>query len=269
MQLGKLLKIVFILDKSRSELINMDDIEKVQHLIDKGQELLKSATSKYVEIAGFNAWRAQCISFIYSSRLPLEKSRNVYSHSFQKSCYFYDINHVANGIGILESIKEDLETTSVIEGKTNPVNLVNNLCERFHLVARQLRSRHKDRNTLDIQDEYDVQDLFHALLHLHFDDIRPEEWTPSYAGASSRMDFLLKQEQILIEIKKTRHGLGAKELGSQLIEDIDRYQTHPDCKALICFVYDPEGRIANPRGIENDLSSGDNETLQVQVLIRP
>ena len=63
-------------------------------------------------------------------------------------------------------------------------------------------------NTLDVQDEYDVQDLFHALLHIHFEDIRPEEWAPSFAGASSRMDFLLKQEQIIIEIKKnpTRTG---------------------------------------------------------------
>jgi hypothetical protein len=24
------------------------------------------------------------------------------------------------------------------------------------------------------------QDLLHTILKLHFDDIRPEEWTPSY-----------------------------------------------------------------------------------------
>jgi hypothetical protein len=82
------------------------------------------------------------------------------------------------------------------------------------------------------------------------------------------MDFLLKPEQIIIEIKKTRKGLGAKEVGSQLIDDIERYQNHPDCKVLICFVYDPEGRIANPRGIESDLSRV-KENLTVQVLIRP
>ena len=28
-----------------------------------------------------------------------------------------------------------------------------------------------------------------------FDDIRPEEYTPSYAGGSSRIDFLLKDEK--------------------------------------------------------------------------
>jgi hypothetical protein len=82
------------------------------------------------------------------------------------------------------------------------------------------------------------------------------------------MDFLLKQEQIVVEIKKTRPGLGAKELGSQLIEDIARYSAHPDCSFLICFVYDPDGRISNPRGIENDLNRSDGE-LPVEVLIRP
>ena len=37
------------------------------------------------------------------------------------------------------------------------------VCERFHLVSRQLRSRHDGRVTLDVEDEYDVQDLLHAM----------------------------------------------------------------------------------------------------------
>jgi len=122
--------------------------------------------------------------------------------------------------------------------------------------------------TLSVEDEYDVQDLLHALLTLYFDDIRPEEWTPSYAGGSSRMDFLLKKEQIVLEVKKTRKGLGAKELGEQLLIDIQKYKEHPDCSTLFCFVYDPEGRIANPRGIENDLNKTYNG-LPVKVLITP
>jgi len=109
--------------------------------------------------------------------------------------------------------------------------------------------------------------MLHALLWVHFEDIRPEEWTPSYAGKASRMDFLLKQEQIVIEAKKTRAGLTAKEIGSQLIDDIARYKTHPDCRALVCFVYDPEGLVANPRGLEADLQR--NEPMPVRVYIRP
>lgn len=149
-----------------------------------------------------------------------------------------------------------------------PIDKVKLLIERFHKIARQLRSRHDNRNTIEIEDEYDVQDLFHALLKIYFQDIRPEEYTPSYAGAASRVDFLLKEEKIIIEIKKTRKNLGAKEIGEQLIIDAQRYQSHPDCNHLICFVYDPEGRVANPRGIENDLTKEING-VNIVVFITP
>lgn len=142
------------------------------------------------------------------------------------------------------------------------------ICNRFHLVARQLRQRHADRETLNVSDEYDVQDLLHAMLHLNFNDIRPEEWTPSYAGGSARVDFLLKNESIIVEVKKTRSRLGAREVGDELLIDIGRYQAHPNCKTLVCFIYDPEGRIANPRGLETDLSKKVND-MQVMVFIRP
>jgi hypothetical protein len=73
-----------------------------------------------------------------------------------------------------------------------PVKAVLSACDRFHAIARQLAQRRVNKPPFEIKDEYDVQDLLHALLRLHFDDIRPEEWTPSYGGGSSRMDFLLK-----------------------------------------------------------------------------
>lgn len=145
---------------------------------------------------------------------------------------------------------------------------IDRICDRFHLVVRQLRSRHANRTTLSVEDEYDVQDLLHSLLFVEFEDIRAEEWTPSYAGGSARMDFLLKQESIVMEVKKTRSTLGAKEVGDQLLIDIGRYQSHPDCQTLVCFVYDPEGRIANPRGLEADLTKKVNE-MDVRVFIRP
>lgn len=122
--------------------------------------------------------------------------------------------------------------------------------------------------TLEINDEYDVQDLLHALLDLYFDDIRAEEWTPSYAGKSSRMDFLLKDEQCVVETKMTRAGLGGKEVGDQLIIDIGRYGAHQDCKTLICFVYDPLMKIGNPDGLERDLS-GTRDGISVKVIVAP
>lgn len=139
---------------------------------------------------------------------------------------------------------------------------------RFHRVARQLQHRHNGRSTLTIEDEFDVQDLLHALLRLFFDDIRPEEWTPSYAGGSSRVDFLLKTEKTFVEVKKTRASLTAKEIGEQLSIDIAHYQAHPECRSLFCFVYDPEGHVRNPTGLENDLNRETNG-LPVKVYVIP
>jgi hypothetical protein len=150
----------------------------------------------------------------------------------------------------------------------NTLLLLLPIFKRFHQLARQIRKRHDNRPTLEVEDEYDVQDFLHVLLKLYFDDIRPEEWTPSYAGSSSRMDFLLKKERTVIETKKTRKGLADREVGEQLIIDIQKYRTHPDCKSLICFVYDPEGKIANPKALEDDLSKDENG-FKVKVIVEP
>jgi hypothetical protein len=152
--------------------------------------------------------------------------------------------------------------------KEEQIALIKNICRKFHLFARQIQNRYKKRNTIEFKDEYDVQDAFHAILKLHFKDVRSEECTPSYAGGSSRMDFLLHDEEISIEIKKTREGLKDKELGEQLIIDKERYKSHPKCKTLICFIYDPEHKIVNPTAIEKDLTQQDGEP-QIFAFISP
>ena len=80
------------------------------------------------------------------------------------------------------------------------------------------------------------------------------------------MDFLLKSEQIVIETKFATDSLRDKRLGEELMVDIARYQSHPDCKRLVCFVYDPEGSLKNPAGLEADLSRVHGK-LEVKVIV--
>jgi len=131
-----------------------------------------------------------------------------------------------------------------------------------------LRNRHENRTTLEIKDEYDVQDLLHSLLLVHFDDVRPEEYTPSYAGGTSRMDFLIKDINTVIETKMTRENLKDKKLGEELIIDIEKYAKHLDCEKLYCFVYDSKEFINNPKGLEKDLSNNSDE-IEVKTIIVP
>lgn len=59
------------------------------------------------------------------------------------------------------------EPTAVSNGgtfdKNQSMKKLKKILNCFDKIARQLRDRYNDRNTLEIKDEYDVQDLLHAL----------------------------------------------------------------------------------------------------------
>jgi hypothetical protein len=149
---------------------------------------------------------------------------------------------------------------------TEAIQVLQAMFRRFGDYARALNRRRTGRSGIEINDEYDVQDVVEAALRLLFDDVRPEEPTPSRAGAASRIDFVLKREQVVVETKMTRRGLGDKQLGAELLIDIGRYRAHPDCKALVILVYDPDHLVTNPKGLEDDLN-GSSDGMQVVAVV--
>ena len=151
---------------------------------------------------------------------------------------------------------------------SEPVELVKTLCCRFHSVARQLRLRGEYRATLNVEDEFDVQDLLHALLRIQFDNIDTDEWTPSYSSGAPRTTLLLNDSRLAVIVKKTRPGLNAKDLSDQLQIDAERYRSHGRCTTLLCFMYDPEGRIGSPRSLEASLTSV-SKSFVIDVLVAP
>lgn len=184
------------------------------------------------------------------------------------SFYSHGLRDLADSIGDELSKLSWLESKKKKKPEAPGKESIYNLVRRFHVVSTQLKRRYNSRDTLSIKDEYDVQDLFHALLKIYFDDVRPEEYSPSRGGASSRLDFLLKKEKIVVEVKMASDKLTDKKIGEQLIIDIERYREHPDCDSLICFVYDPDMHIRNPAGLEKDLSRKEG-TLKVVVMVTP
>jgi len=144
--------------------------------------------------------------------------------------------------------------------------LLETLCRHFEDFIRQINKRHNQRPGFIIKDEYDVQDAFHAILRLHFEDVREEEYGPSVAGKHGRMDFLLQQYRIGVETKMTRKGLGRAELIAELAEDTIRFRKHPELEHLFCFVYDPLKICDNPAAVETDLGTTRNHP-QVRVVV--
>ena len=150
----------------------------------------------------------------------------------------------------------------------DPLAALRKVCTRFHLVARQLRLRRDYRATLEIEDEYDVQDLLYALLRLEFEEVGSEDWCPGYGDGAARTSYLLHKERVVIVAKKTKTGVTARELAEQVRIDSSHYSGRADCRTLVCFVYDPEGRIGNPRGLESELTTV-SDAFTIEVIIAP
>jgi hypothetical protein len=129
------------------------------------------------------------------------------------------------------------------------VQLIKGLPRAMH----PLKHRRKDLPALQFDNEYDVQSLFHALLRTWIRDIRVEEYTPSYAGKSTRVDFLLPKYKIILELKYVRDVQHSKGIGTELTIDVAHYRAHPQCEHLWAVVYDPHALIQNPAGISEAL----------------
>jgi hypothetical protein len=108
------------------------------------------------------------------------------------------------------------------------------LVKNLRRAMNPLTQRRKGSVCLSFETEYDVQDLLHALLRPWVADIRPEEFTPSYAGSSTRMDFLLPAHKLVLELKFVRDANHAAKIGNELIIDIEHYRRHPECDSLWC-----------------------------------
>ena len=244
---------------------NTDTANQLQEIIDKGLQMVDAGYRYgYINRPKFNAWCEEIVTVLRCARqnVPeyveqIKGAEILRPKDIKALCAILQAIKDQHGKGLLNACQLDRNCEVELE----------NLFNKFHKVAQQLRKRHNSRNTLEICDEYDVQDLLHALLRLFFDDIRSEEWTPSYAGGSARMDFLLKDEGIVVEVKKTRKSMTAKLLGEELLIDREKYKSHRDCQKMYCFVYDPEGLLENPNGIKKDLEDGSENFIKV--FIRP
>lgn len=152
------------------------------------------------------------------------------------------------------------------------LEIVKYILVHFDVVAEQLKSRHKNRPTLDITDEYDVQDLLHALLSMFFDDVANEEWNPSDGASPSRADFLLMDNGSIIEVKttltrNTGENTLRKNLEKELNDDLIKYSRRQDCKSIYFFIYDPEKKIKKPTTFERGVSSNKLTGIKVFTIV--
>ena len=130
------------------------------------------------------------------------------------------------------------------------------IVDSFKASASVLRARHANRAPFEIKDEYDVQDLFHALVLPFVADMVPEDPASKIANKSSRLDFTSKGTALGIELKHLKSKGDADRVRDEILVDEATYQAHPYIDTVVVFVYDPAAHIAvsSRRSFEADLS---------------
>lgn len=128
--------------------------------------------------------------------------------------------------------------------------------DAFTASAGVLRKRHAGRTGFEINDEYDVQDLFFALVLPIVPDVVPEDPASKVANKSSRLDFTSKSTGLGIEVKHLKSKGDAHRVRDEILVDEATYQEHPYVDTVVAFVHDPDEHIAisSRKSFEADLS---------------
>jgi len=139
------------------------------------------------------------------------------------------------------------------------VSMVERLCRRLPQAAKILGERsRKVKKSLQISDEYDVQDLLHALLRAYLKYSVQEDPLPKVAGTSSgRADISIEDLGVLIEVKYVYGPSDQKRIFDDLSQDLLLYTQWAPLRVLIYLIYnsadlrDPESleKLAGPQEV--------------------
>jgi hypothetical protein len=245
---------------------SLADLRRIERLAARCAEVLKGVRALGVD-SYISAREIHEIIYVQAGKKFASNPSNI-STALQSFDGRLEKKHVDGSMKF--RFPSDASSGQASSGNISVDSLLLGICERFHRAVSHLAHRRKGKHNIDFSDEYDVQDVFGTILKSVYDDVRDEEWTPSYAGASARIDFVVADIHTAAELKRARPRQAIED---ELILDIARYGKHPNVQRLVCFVYDPDGLLRRDAGqIETDLSgrrTHNGHELDVVVLIRP
>lgn len=109
------------------------------------------------------------------------------------------------------------------------------------------------RTGTKFSNESELQKFIYAVLRSLFVSVEFEDPTEKRCERSSRLDFVLKDHKIIIEVKFVRDQKHAKEIYNELAEDYPKYSTSPYGETIINYIYDPDKNIANHEQFKKEL----------------
>lgn len=170
---------------------------------------------------------------------------------------------------LLEDIESTLLQTKFVNKNADEVvrDVLNNFSNAIQKIISGRRLNHPD---FKIQDEYDVQDISYVILKSIFPNLREEDPIPKVGGKSTKIDLILREEKILIEVKMIKaKDSNETHFIEQLKVDFESYHECKWLRKLFCFVYDPYKKtrdISNFNDLNGDRTKGEHN-FNVEVIV--
>jgi hypothetical protein len=136
------------------------------------------------------------------------------------------------------------------------VEMLVRLCGRLPQAARVLARRARGKPAFEIKDEYDAQDLLHAIVRAYFKYTVVEEPLGKVAGVSSRADLAVEELGALIELKFARGPQDQNRIVEEFAQDLLLYSRWTPLSTFIYVVVNADD-LRDPEAL--DALSGTHE----------
>lgn len=170
---------------------------------------------------------------------------------------------------LLEEIESQLLQVKFIY-KT-PEEVLRDIFYNFpNAVQKIIKNRRKGHPEFEIKDEYDVQDILYVIIKSIFPNMRDEDPIPKVGSKSTKIDLILREEKILIEVKMIKEtDSNETRFIEQLKVDFESYHKCVWLEKLFCFVYDPFKKtrdISNFNDLNGKRTKGEHN-YNVEVIV--
>lgn len=127
----------------------------------------------------------------------------------------------------------------ILENFENVVIKITDPKERYG--GKTSNPKKQPKTVIKIEDEYDVQDLLYVSLKSVFPTMKYENPLAKFGGKSTRLDFVLMEEGIIIEVKQINESeKNDSKFTDQVKIDIESYHVLDYLTDLIFYIYAPK-----------------------------
>lgn len=150
------------------------------------------------------------------------------------------------------------------------IEVVRQVLNNFSEAIKKIKTRRRGKDVFEFKDEYDVQDVLYVMLKPIFPKLKEEDPVPKVGSNSTRIDLILRDQKILIEVKMIKESdKDESKFIKQLKEDIQSYYSSEWMDHLFCFVYDPLDKTKDRQSFYdlNGTQTISNKTFEVEVIV--